>query len=105
MDVRHQVLRNIDAAWDTRGHRDVVAFFAVQGEDSEPTTVPQAWRKAVEATISEGALVGSLPHRSEAVRREMARSFRGAVTWQAICREFSLPPETLIDEVPQELRW
>jgi hypothetical protein len=104
MEVRHQVLRNIDAAWDARDDRDVVAFFAVQGDDSDPTSVPPAWRQAVEATISVDALAGSLPHRSEAVRREMARSFRGAVTWQAICREFSLPRDTLIAEVPQELR-
>jgi hypothetical protein len=100
MDVRHQVLRNIDAAWNTKGDRDVVAFFAVEGEGSDPTSAPQAWRQACEATVSEDALAGSLPHRSEAVRREMACSFRGAVTWTAICREFSLPPDTLIDEVP-----
>jgi hypothetical protein len=104
MEVRHQVLRNIDAAWDSKGDREVVAFFAVEGKDPDPAAVPQVWREAVEATISTDALAGSLPHRSEAVRSEMARSFRGAVTWQAICREFSLPPETLIDEVPEALR-
>jgi len=104
MDVRHQMLRNIDAAWDSRGDRDIVAFFAVQGEDSEPTTVPKAWHEAAEATVSEDALAGSLPHRSEDARREMADSFRGAVTWQGICHEFSLPLEILIDAVPRELR-
>jgi hypothetical protein len=99
MEVRHQVLRNLDAAWDTKGNREVVAFFAVQGCDSDPTKVPPAWRDAAESTVSAEALAGSLPHRNEAVRSEMARSFRGAVTWQAICQEFELPPETLIDEV------
>ena len=27
------MLRNIDAAWDTRGSRQVVGFFAVEGQD------------------------------------------------------------------------
>ena len=104
MDVRHQVLRNLDAAWDTRGERDVVAFFAVQGNESNPTSVPEHWRQAVDATVSEDALAGSLPHRSEDVRQEMAHAFRGAVTWQAICDALSLPRSILIDEVPERLR-
>lgn len=101
MKVRHQVLRNIDAAWDNRAHRQVVAFFAVEGSEPDPTAVPDVWRNAVTATVSEAALSGSLPHRSPEVRQQMAGCFIGAVTWQAICREFGLPTETLIKEVPQ----
>jgi hypothetical protein len=100
MDVRHQVLRNIDAAWDIHGDRDLLAFFAVEGEEPDPTSVPEVWQKAVESTVSEDALSGSLPHRSDDVQRQMAECFLGAVTWQAICREFSLPEETLINQVP-----
>jgi hypothetical protein len=104
MDVRHQVLRNLDAAWDSRGEREVVAFFAVEGNATDDTSVPEHWMQAVDATLSEEALAGSLPHRGEDERQEMARAFRGAVTWQAICDEFSLPRNILIDEVPPELR-
>jgi hypothetical protein len=101
METCHQVLRNVDAAWDARGDREVVAFFAVEGQLPDRTLVPTEWREFVKATVSEEALAGSLPHRSRAVRLEMAGSFRGAVTWQPICREFSLPAATLIDEVPK----
>jgi hypothetical protein len=104
MDVRHQVLRNLDAAWDSRGEREVVAFFAVEGDNPDDTSVPEHWMQAVDATVYEDALAGSLPHRSKDERQEMARAFRGAVTWQAICDEFSLPRSILIDEVPAELR-
>ena len=104
MDTRHQVLRNIDAAWDGRDEREVVAFFAVEGDDPDPTSVPEHWKQAANETVSKEALAGSLPHRSEDVWREMAHAFRGAVTWQAICDEFSLPRSILIDEVPARLR-
>lgn len=100
MDVRHQILRNIDAAWDDRGYRELVAFFAVEGREPDPTAVPPQWQAAVEATVSDDVLAGSLPHRSDAVRRQMAEAFLGAVTWQAICNEFALPAETLIAETP-----
>lgn len=105
MDVRHQVLRNIDAAWDGRGEREVVAFFAVQGKKPDLMAVPRVWQDAADATVSEKALAGSLPHRTEEVGRDMAAAFRGAVTWHAICREFKLPTDdVLIDEVPPEVR-
>jgi hypothetical protein len=100
MEVRHQVLRNIDAAWDERGDRELVALLAVEGSEPDPTAVPPRWREAAQATVTEEALAGSLPHRKEETRRQMADSFLGAVTWQAICRTFDLPPETLLDEVP-----
>jgi hypothetical protein len=35
--------------------------------------------RAVDATVSENALAGSLPHRSEEERQEMARSFRSVL--------------------------
>jgi hypothetical protein len=105
MKVRHQVLRNIDAAWDDRGEREVVAFFGVEGKEPDLTAVPEVCRKAADMTVASDALKKSLPHRSKDVRREMAASFRGAVTWHAICREFKLPAdEVLINEAPPELR-
>ena len=93
------MLRNLDAAWDIAGGRQLAAFFAVEGEDPDPSLAPNHWQQAAQATISEEAMAGSLPHRSEEVRQRMAECFLGAVTWQAICRDFALPPEVLIDEV------
>jgi hypothetical protein len=89
MPVRHQILRNIDAVWDTRGERAVVAFFVVDGD---PVTglVSEAWQGFSRATVSESALRGSLPHRDSTARREIADCYFGVTTWQAVCRELDV---------------
>ena len=35
------MLRNLDAAWDIAGGRQLAAFFAVEGEDPDPEFGPQ----------------------------------------------------------------
>lgn len=78
MDVRHQMLRHIDAAWDTRAHRSVYGFFIV-----EDTSAP-GWTNAVKQTIAREALQKSLPHRSPAVQASIAEAFLGITTWEEV---------------------
>ena len=97
MPVRHQMLRNIDAAWDGRGDRDVAAFFIVEG--AAGGAVSPEWQQHAETTISRGALEESLPHRSADERSAIAASFLGVTTWQIVCREFGIDPAALPDEL------
>jgi hypothetical protein len=78
MNVRHQMLRHIDAAWDTRGRRSVFGFFVV-----EDTSAP-GWANAVKQTIAPEALQDSLPHRSPAARASIAEAFLGITTWEQV---------------------
>ena len=78
MDVRHQMLRHIDAAWDTRAKRSVFGFFIV-----EDTGAP-GWTNAVKQTIAREALQESLPHRTPAVRASIAEAFLGITTWEQV---------------------
>lgn len=95
MPVREQVLRNIDATWDGRGNRQVVAFYIV-GEDASPG-LPPIWETAVASAVSPTMLEHSLPHRSPTERAEIARGFLGATTWGQICAEFGINYASLPD--------
>jgi hypothetical protein len=99
MPVRHQILRNIDAAWDERGGRHVAAFFIVEGREPDPTDVPHEWKSFATLTTSPEALEGSLPHRTPAEREAIANSFLGVTTWQALCASVQISFDSLPDEV------
>jgi hypothetical protein len=86
MPTRHQLLRNLDAGWDIRGERDIVAMFIVEGDE-----VSDDWQSFARATISREALDGSLPHRASKERAAIAEAFLGVTTWQIMCREFGIP--------------
>jgi hypothetical protein len=88
MPVRHQMLRNIDAAWEIRGRRNVVGFFIVEGKTDGGLS--EAWNLSCAATVEEKALDGSLPHRDYETRRAISDAFLGATTWQRLCRVFSI---------------
>ncbi len=61
MPVRHQMLRHLDAAWEHRQGRRIYGLFIVEAEEGAATVEPSsAWHQAVEATISEEVLKGSL---------------------------------------------
>ena len=89
MNVRHQMLRHIDAAWDTRGEREVYGFFVVENTNAA------GWVKAVDQTIAPEALEMSLPHRSPDVRASIAEAFLGITTWKEVCAAGGLPPDLL----------
>jgi hypothetical protein len=98
MRVRHQMLRHLDAAWDIRGERRVYGLFVVEAE-GETDVAPEAWRQAVDETVSPAILERSLPHRSEEVRSAIAGAVLGLVTWQTLCSRLGVPHEVLIPEV------
>lgn len=100
MPVRHQMLRHLDAAWEHRQGRRVYGAFIVEKEEEVASVEPSsAWHQAVEATISEEVLKGSLPHRSPEERSQIASALLGVTTWQVVCDEFQIPREVLIPEV------
>jgi hypothetical protein len=94
------MLRHLDAAWENRQGRRIYGLFIVEREAGAASVEPSsAWHQAVEATISEEVLKGSLPHRSPDERSQIAGALLGATTWQAVCEEFQIPLEVLIPEV------
>jgi nitrogen regulatory protein PII-like uncharacterized protein len=96
MEERHQILRNIDSAWEIRAGREVFGFFIVEGKGLE---VPAKWKAFAKDSISEAAVVKSLPHRNEYERAAILRSFLGVTTWQHVCERFAIP----FKELPNEL--
>jgi len=70
---------------------------AEQGTSSAEAS--SAWQEAVELTVSQQVLNGSLPHRSPDERSQIASALLGVTTWQAVCDEFQIPREVLIPEV------
>ena len=100
MAGRHQMLRHIDCAWETRGEKPVFGFFVVSGgAEPDDIPVPDEWAEAAASTIGEEALSSSLPHRSDTERSAIASCFLGATTWQAIRAEFELDWDRLPDRV------
>jgi hypothetical protein len=100
MRVRHQMLRHLDAAWEYRQGRRIYGLFIVEAESGATSVEPSsAWHEAVEVTISDEVLKGSLPHRSPDERSQIASALLGVTTWQAVCDEFQIPRAVLIPEV------
>ena len=100
MSVRHQMLRHLDGAWEHRQGRRIYGLFIVEAEKGTTSVEPSsAWHEAVELTISDEVLKGSLPHRSPDERSQIASALLGVTTWQAVCDEFQIPREVLIPEV------
>jgi hypothetical protein len=96
MKVRHQMLRHLDGAFESRGERQrLFGLLIVEGELPDERVVPRVWSRAAEATRSSEAVRESLPHRPDEERREIRDAFLGVVTWQRIVQEFGLPPDLL----------
>jgi hypothetical protein len=100
MKVRHQMLRHLDGAWEHRQGRRIYGLFIVEAEQGTSSVeASSAWQEAVELTVSQQVLNGSLPHRSSDERSQIASALLGVTTWQALCDEFQVPREVLIPEV------
>ncbi len=96
MPKRHQMLRHLDAAWEIRGQRSVYGLFIVESETPTQSDVPAKWSSIAASTTGEDALLTSLPHRKDSnERRQIAESFIGITTWQAIQKEFGLDASLL----------
>jgi len=98
MPVRHQMLRHIDAAWDSRGGRTVVGLMIVEGQNAGPTP-PSPWLDYRASLEDSPALRASLPHRSDEDRRAILGAFAGVTTWQAVMSVLDIPKEVLVDRV------
>ncbi|MBA3658618.1 MAG: hypothetical protein H0W67_03390 [Gemmatimonadales bacterium] len=100
MPVRHQLLRHLDSAWDTRRERRLYGVLMVEADReisrSEP---PAAWREGLERSLSEEALGQSLPHRAPEERASIGAALLGVTSWQAVCDELQVPRQVLIPEV------
>jgi hypothetical protein len=100
MKVRHQMMRHLDAAWEHRAGRRIYGMYIVEaGAASSASEPPFTWHAAVESTISDEVLRGSLPHRTPDERSQIASALLGVTTWQAVCDEFQIPRDVLIPEV------
>ncbi len=100
MRVRHQMLRHLDGAWEHLEGRRIYGLYIVEAESGTSSTdPPSTWHEAVESTISEEVLRGSLPHRTSDERSQIASALLGVTTWQAVCDEFQIPRDVLIPEV------
>ncbi len=98
MPGRHQMLRHLDCAWEARGNRSVVGFLIVEGIGTSPV-VPDFWLNEARITIADEAIKTSLPHRTVADQKQIARSFLGVTTWQRVCAEFAIEWLRLPDQV------
>jgi hypothetical protein len=96
LPARHQIWRHVDAAWEIKGRRTVFGLFVVE---SDAEAVEDAWQKAAKHTLADDTLAGSFPHRGNAERTDIAKSFLGVVTWRAICSAFALPYSSLPNTV------
>ena len=98
MPVRDQLLRHIDCAWEIRGSGVVLGFLIVEGNGGpEAVDVPQRWMDWAQECRSGPVLEGSLPHRSESERTDIASGVLGVRTWQRLCAEFDIPWTSLPD--------
>lgn len=93
---RHQIWRHLDAAWETRGRREVVGMLIVEGDGAGE--VPESWLAVARAAFTPQTLAGSFPHRSPEEREEIVRSFRGVTTWQTVVRRFGLQEDAVLVE-------
>jgi hypothetical protein len=95
---RHQILRHIDGAFESKGSKRVFGLFIVEADRESD---PQKWITAARETVSPAAIEGSLPHRSDQQRQAIESAFVGVTTWTAICRQFDISEALLPDRVSQ----
>jgi hypothetical protein len=95
MRVRHQMLRHLDAASELRNGRALLGFL-IHDENIMKT---EAWQNYPDQVRSPEVLRNSLPHRTDAERREIADAFIGTTSWQAVCRRFGIPDQALISDI------
>jgi hypothetical protein len=98
MENRHQMIRHLDCAYEQMGDKKrLYGLMIVEAENQE--NVPNKWLTYQDLIKSNEILAGSLPHRSEKVRKIIRDSFLGITTWQKICGEMNIANEILIKKV------
>jgi hypothetical protein len=88
---RSQLWRNVEAAKESANDRQFAVILAVEREaDGTAALVAAA-----------SSLGGSYPHLDAGQRADLDRHLLGFVTWSEIAARFGLPPECLLDRVPE----
>lgn len=103
MQGRNQMLRHLDCAWETRGGKQLIGFFIVEGNGLSED-VPPDWHTFAADTISRSTIASSLPHRGREEQDGIASCFTGVTTWQRICGEFGIDWTSLPDERDMPLK-
>jgi len=91
MPQRSQLLRHMDAATEIAAGRQVYGLLMVEGREPDPRQVPQFWLDEVDAQVADDLLDSSLPHRTAEEKNTIAAGVLGAITWQRVCADFSIP--------------
>jgi hypothetical protein len=92
MSTRHQMLRHLDGAWETRSNRRVFGLLIVEGKgEGDALDVPSEWKTMSDRTTDPAVLEQSLPHRSAHDRNGISAGYLGVTTWQQVCRTFGVP--------------
>ena len=86
---RHQMIRNLDAAYEIRGARQLFGFFLVEGQ-GPAGAVPDKWKKVAIETITTPVIDSSLPHRPIGEQAEIAEAFLGVASWKQVLGALSL---------------
>jgi hypothetical protein len=100
MPIRHQMLRHLDGAWEIRAGRSVYGVFIVSGRPEKMSTIPsKRWQQALNLTRDPNSVAKSLPHRTPIERTQLSKAVIGLTTWEAVCQEFGLSLEVLVETV------
>ncbi len=90
-EQRSQLWRNVEAAKEFAGDKQFAVILAVEREADGTTALANA----------ASSLAGSYPHLDSGQRAELSSHLIGFVTWPDVVTKFGLPPECLLDRVPQ----
>jgi hypothetical protein len=95
MKQRSQLVRHMDAAMERFPGKRVLGLLIVEGDGDEQAKTPSDfWVAECNAQYEQAMIDGSLPHRSNAQRKQISDGILGVTTWQAVCAEFGIawPP-------------
>jgi hypothetical protein len=88
---RSQLWRNVEAAKEFAGQKQFAVILAVENHADGIAAL----------THAAGSLDASYPHLDDQDRTELSRHLLGFVTWPEVVSTFELPPECLIDRLPE----
>ena len=98
MQERHQMLRHLDAAWDSRNGQQLIGLMIVEGIKGN-SEVPPPWNGYRESLNDEHILARSLPHRSPEERQAILGCFAGITTWKAVTGSLEIPEAVMIQSL------